>query len=175
MRNELMERRIKQTDIDRTSVHSLKNTLEVCLLIRKELGESFLTSFCGISKDHLTHGDNLLILKEHVLGTCKTDTFCTKGTSDLRVMWRVCISTNLQLRIFVTEIHQFLKVTAKFGSLSWNLTCINLSCSTIQRNIVTLLKYLAVNLNGLGVIVYIKRADTTDAALTHTTGNNGSV
>ena len=37
VRHELMERRVEQTDINRTTIHGLQNTLEVGLLIRQQL------------------------------------------------------------------------------------------------------------------------------------------
>ncbi len=110
MRYELMQWWVKQTDINMTTVHSLKDAIEVYHLIRQQLVESFLTTFYRISKNHLTHGNNLLVIEEHVLCTCQTYTLCTEGTSHLSIMWSVGIGANLHLGVLVAEIHKFLEV-----------------------------------------------------------------
>ena len=44
--------------------------LQPSLLIRQQLGERLLTSGNAVGQNHLTHSNDLLILEEHVLGTC---------------------------------------------------------------------------------------------------------
>ncbi|CDA56886.1 uncharacterized protein BN731_02022 [Prevotella sp. CAG:604] len=110
-----------------------------------------------------------------MLCTCQTDTLGTECTSYLSIVWSICIGTDFHLGIFIAEIHQFLEVTRKLCSLCLNLTSINLTCSTIQRDEITLLVNYTFDLHGLSLIIYIDRASTRYAALTHTTSNYGSV
>jgi hypothetical protein len=151
-----MERRIEQTDVHGQTVHSLKDALEVSLLIRQQLSKRLLTSGDAVSEDHLTHSDDLLILEEHVLSTSQTDTLSTEVTSELCVAWCVGIGTNLQLGVFVAEVHQLLEVTRELSSLGGHLASIYLTSGTVQRDVVTLLIYYAVDLNGLVLIANIQ-------------------
>src|SRR5699024_2063202 len=64
-RNELMERRVKETDRYRVAFQSLVQLLEVALLIRKDLLKSFLSLFLCLSTDHLTECVNSSLAEEH--------------------------------------------------------------------------------------------------------------
>ena len=173
--NELVERWIEQADVNRTTVHSLEDTLEVGLLIRQQLGKCLLATLNSLRKNHLAHSDNLLVLEEHVLCTCKTDTLGTKVTSHLCIVGCISVGANLQLGIFVAEVHQFLEVAAELSCLCGNFACIYLSGSTIQRDVIAFLIYNTVDLNCLSLVVNIDATGTRYAALTHTTSHNGSV
>ena len=107
MGNKLMQRRIKQTHRHRTAFHCLENSLEVSLLVGKNLSQS------------------LLAFKEHVFRTAKTDTHSAKITCYCGIMRSIRIGTNLQLRIFVCQIHQFRKVTGQLSRF-----CLHLSLYT---------------------------------------------
>ena len=155
-----MERWIEKTYIYRTTVHSLKDSLEVCFLIWQQLGQCFLTPFNCVRKNHLTHSYNLLILEEHVFCTCKTNTLCSKRASYLCIMRSVCIGANLQLGVFIAEIHQFLEVATQFGCLCGHLTSIDLTCGTIQRDIITFLIYCTIDFNSLRLVVNIDATST---------------
>ena len=127
-----MERWVEQADVYWATIHSLEDTLEVSLLIWQQLSQSLLTSLYCISENHLTHSNNLLVLEEHVLSTCKTNTLSTESASHLCIVWSISICANLKLGVLVAEVHQFLEVTAELSSLCRNLASINLTCRTIQ-------------------------------------------
>ena len=129
---ELVQWRIEETDIYWIAIHSLKDTLEVSLLVWEKLSKRFLTTLSVLRKNHLTHSHDLLILEEHVLCTGQTNTLSTEVTSHLCIVWSISIGTNLEMCIFVAEIHQLFEVAAQFSSLSWDLTCINLTSRTVQ-------------------------------------------
>ena len=101
VRNELMQRRIEQTNGNRTSGHSLEDTLKVLFLIRKDLRQRFLTTFSVLGQDHLTHSFDLLTFEEHMLRTAKANTNGTEATSDRSVVRRISVCTNLQFCIFI--------------------------------------------------------------------------
>ena len=110
MGNELVERRVEQADVDVAAVHSLEDAVEVGLLIGEELGKCLLATLYCVSQNHLTHSHNLLVVEEHVLGTCQTDTLGTELTSHLGVVRSVGIGAYLHLCIFVAEVHKLLEV-----------------------------------------------------------------
>ena len=110
-----------------------------------------------------------------MLCTCQTDTLSTESTSYFCVLWCISIGTNLHLCIFVAEVHKSLEVTTQLSSLCSNLASINLTCCTIQRDVVTLLICNTFDFDSLALVVNIDSTGTRYAALTHTTSNNGSV
>ena len=128
MWNKLMQRRIEQTDVNWHTVHTLQDTIEILLLIRQELIKSLLTLLCAVCENHLTHSLNLLVLKEHVLCTTKTNTNSTKVTCYLCIVWSICVGTNNQLTILLTKIHQLSEVTCHLSRASLHLTKINFTC-----------------------------------------------
>ena len=92
------------------AIHCLEDSIEVSLLIWEELGKSLLTTLYRVCQNHLTHGNDLLIIEEHVLCTCQTDTLGTECTGYLSIVWSIRIGTDFHLCIFVAEIHQLLEV-----------------------------------------------------------------
>ena len=157
------------------TIHSLEDAIEVSLLIREKFSKSLLTTLYRISKNHLTHSNNLLIIKEHVLCTCQTDTLSAELASHLCVVRSISIGTDFHLCILVAEIHQLLEVARKLSGLCLNLTCVYLTCCTVQRDVVALLVNNAFNLYCLGLVINIDRACARYTALTHTTSNYGCV
>ena len=133
MRNELVERWVEQTDIYMEAVHCLEDAIEVSLLVWQKLCESFLTTFYRVCENHFTHCYNLLVIEEHVLCTCKSDTLCTECTSYFCILRSISVCTNLHLGVLIAKVHEFLEVTRQFCSLCLNLTFIYLTCSTIKR------------------------------------------
>ena len=92
------------------SVHSLEDAVEVGLLVWEELGEGFLASLDCVGEYHLTHGDDLLVVEEHVLCTCESDTLGSEGACYLCVVWCVGVGAHLKLGVFVAEVHEGLEV-----------------------------------------------------------------
>ena len=129
---ELVERWVEQTDVHVAAIHSLEDAVEVGLLIWEELGKSLLATLYRVSQNHLAHSNNLLIVEEHVLCTCQTDTLGTKLASHLSIVWSICIGANLHLSILVAEVHKLLEVARKLCSLCLNLSSVYLTCCTVQ-------------------------------------------
>ena len=93
VRNEFVQRWIKQTNVHRTSVHCLKDTNEVGLLIWQQFCESFLTSFYCRSQNHFAHCNDLLVIEEHMFCTAQTDTCSAKTASHFRIVRSISVST----------------------------------------------------------------------------------
>ena len=154
--NELVQGRIEQTDVHGQTVHSLEDALEVSLLVRQQLSQSLFTSGNAVRENHLTHSDNLLVLEEHVLSTCQTDTLSTEGASHLCIVRCISIGTNLQLGVLVAEVHQLLEITRELSSLGGYLASIYLTSGTVQRDVVSLLICNAVNLDSLVLVANVQ-------------------
>ncbi len=169
------ERRIQEADVHGQTVHRLEDALEVSLLVGEELGQSLLATLGAVSQNHLTHSYDLLVVEEHVLRTCQTDTLGTELTSHLCVVGRVGIGAHLQLGVLVAEVHELLEVAAELSSLRGNFAGIHLTGGTVDGDIVAFLIDHAVDFHGLGLVVNIQGTYAGDAALTHTASHNGSV
>ena len=77
LRNELMERRVEETEGNRLAVHDFHRALHSCLDVRFKLGESSAALIVSLGKNHLTKlcKRSLGVLAvEHMLDTEQTDT-----------------------------------------------------------------------------------------------------
>ena len=175
MRNKLVQRRVKQTNSHRTTLHSLEDTLEVSLLIWQNLSQCLATSFRIFRQNHFTHGFDFLTLKEHVFRTAKTDSYRTEITCHLSIMRSIRIGAYLQSRIFISQLHQLGKITGKLGCFCFHLSFINLTGATVQGNEISLFQYHTVHFNRTGFIVDVQCSGTGHTTLTHATSHNSSV
>ena len=132
MRYELVQVGIKQTDVDGQSVHSLQDSVEVLGLVGEQLGKCLLTTLLVLSQDHLTHSLDLLTLKEHVLGTAKTDTNGTECAGYLSIVRSIGVGAYNQTCVLVAQVHQLSEVAADLGSLGLNLTLEYLTGRTVD-------------------------------------------
>ena len=81
MRNELVERRVEETEYYRLAVHDLEGALHGCLDEWLKLREGCLSLLVGVAENHLAElcERSLGILSvEHVLETEETDAFRTE-------------------------------------------------------------------------------------------------
>ena len=104
-RNELMQRRIQETDGNRVAFQSLVQLLEVSLLFRKDLLQCCFSLFYGLRTDHLTERINSVAFEEHMLCTAQSDTFSSQLTGFLRVCRCIRIGTYLHGSVLVSPCH----------------------------------------------------------------------
>ena len=116
-RNKLMQRRIQETDRDRRSLKSLIQLLEVVLLNRKDLLQSFFSLFNRIGDDHLTECFDTVLLKEHMLCSAQTDSLCAELMCSLCVSRSVSVGADLQSAILVCPAHDAAELA---GDLSFS-------------------------------------------------------
>ena len=161
---ELVKRRIEQTDVDGMAVHGAEDTLEVFLLDGKEFGEGLLATFYVFGKNHFAHGNNLVVVKEHVLRTAEADTYSTEATSYFCIVRRISIGANTEFGMLLAEVHQGCEVSREFSSLRADSTLIYTTIGTIQGDVVAFVKNDTINLNRLGLVVHIDGTSTADAA-----------
>ena len=175
VRYEFVQRRIEQADVNRATVHSFQNALEVGLLIWEQLSQCLFATFYGVGKNHFAHCHNLLIFEEHVFCTSKTDTLSAEVASYLSIVWSVGVGANLELGVLVAEVHKSLEVTRKFSSLGWDFAGIYLTGRTVERDVVAFVVNHTFHFEGLGLVVDVESACTRNAALTHTASHNSCV
>ena len=174
-RNELVKRRIQETDGNGVTLHSLEECLEISLLIRQDLVQSFLSLLNSIRADHLTEGLNSLRIEEHMLCTAKADTLCTQLTSLLSISRCICIGSDLKLSVLVSPAHDASELTGDLCINSRNHALINVSGSTVNGNEVALVEGLACQSELLVLLIHVNVAAAGYTALTHTTGNHSCV
>src|SRR5699024_5736948 len=110
-RNELVKRRIKETDRNRVALESLIQSLEVSLLIRKDFRKSYFSFFLCLSTDHLTESVDSALTEEHMLCTAESDTLSAKLNSFRSVSRCICICTNLHCSVLVSPVHDASELT----------------------------------------------------------------
>ena len=93
-RNELMQRRIQETDRYRVAFQSFVKSFEVSLLIWKNFFKRFFSFFFCLRTDHFTECIDSSFTEEHMLCTAKPDTLCTKFNCFLSIFWSICVCTN---------------------------------------------------------------------------------
>ena len=140
-RNELMQRRIQETDSYRVALQSLEQTFEVALLIRKDLIKSCFSLFYSVSTDHLTESSDSVFLEEHMLGTAKTDTLSAKLSCLLSICRCICVCTNFQSSELVSPCHNAAECTSDSSIYGLDLTFINITGCTIDGDEVSLVEY----------------------------------
>src|SRR5690606_12261156 len=105
LRQELMQRRIQQTDGHRTALHCLEQAYEILALRRQQLFQGFAALYGVHSQDHLAHVVNTAAFEEHVFSTAQANTFCTIGYRLLRHGRSVGVGTDAQFAVLVGPFH----------------------------------------------------------------------
>ena len=123
---------IKESDSNWVTLKCLIKSLEISLLIWKNLIKSCFSFFYCICTNHLTECCNSVFLEEHMLCTAKTDTLSTKLSSLLSICRSICISSNLKLSILVSPSHNLTELTSDLCILSWDETSVNVTSRTID-------------------------------------------
>ena len=145
------------------------------LLVGEELSQGLFTAFLRVSQDHFAHGLDLLILEEHVLCAAKTNTHGAEASGNSGIVWSICVRADDEPRVLFTEGHQLGEVTCELCGLCLDQTLIDFASATIEREIVALLEYDAVDLYRAVLVVNVDGACTRYTALTHTTSYDGSM
>ena len=170
-RNELMERRIKESDCNRISFQSLVQCLEVALLIRQNLLKCCLSLLNGVRADHFAECSDSVLFKEHMLCTAETDTFCTKLSCFLCICRCVCICSYLQCSILVSPCHNSAELTSDLCINCRNLTIVNVTSCTVDRDEISLMVLFSCQCELLVLLVHRNVAASRYTACTHTTCN----
>ena len=170
--HELMKRGIQETDGHRIAFHSLIELLEIALLVRLDLLKSLLSLLDGVGADHLAEGSDSVLSEEHVLGTAETDTLGTQLTGLGRICGRIGIGANLQLAVLVSPGHYAAEVSADLSLLGSDITLVDLTGCTIERNVISLMEGLSAQGEYLGLLVDDNITAAGYTAGAHSAGND---
>ena len=72
-RQEFVQRRVEQADRHRQTRHEAEQRGEIGPLRRQQLGERGAAAIRVRRHDHFAHGDDTLVVEEHVLGAAQAD------------------------------------------------------------------------------------------------------
>src|SRR5699024_10735691 len=139
-RNELMKRRIKETDRYRVAFKSLIQLLEISLLLRKDLIKSCLSLFLCLRADHLAECIDSVALEEHMLCTAQTDSLSTQLTSLLSVCRCIGICADLHCSVLVSPAHDASELACDRSVYCRNDSVINITCRSVDRDRVSLVE-----------------------------------
>jgi len=170
-----MKRRIQETDSNRVTFQSFKQSFEVSLLIWKNFCKSFFSFFNCCRADHFTECIDTSLTEEHMLCTAKTDTFCTKLNCFLSVSRCICICTNFHSSVFVSPSHDTAELTSDCSVYSRNDSVVDVTCCTIDGDEVSFVEFFSSQCEFLVFFIHSDITASGYTALTHTTGNYCSV
>ena len=106
MRQELVQRRIEQADGHRQAGHDLEQLDEVAALHGQELGERPPAPVLLVGEDHLAHGDDAVLVEEHMLGAAEPDAVGAEGARLARIGRRVGIGPHPHAAKLIGPAHQ---------------------------------------------------------------------
>src|SRR5699024_2614143 len=127
---------------------------------------------------HLTDSLDAVLSEEHVLGTAQADALSAHVHSLLCVARVVGVGHNQHLAGSVSPAHEAVEVLVAGGSHGGNLLSVDVAGGAVDGDPVAADKLVAVDLEGLGLLVdldVVVIAAAGDAAGAHTTGNDSSV
>ena len=96
VRQELVKRRVQQTDRCRQAFQLLKDPREVLALIRQQLGQCRATVLLVVRQDHLAHRIDAVAFKEHVLRAGQADPHRAKGNGLAGLLRRVRVGAHVE-------------------------------------------------------------------------------
>ena len=106
VRQELMQRRIKKSDGNRSSAHCFEETVEVFTLVWNQLLKRYFASFNIVGQNHFAHGINTLATEEHVFCTAEADTFGTESDGNFCLVRLIGIGADLEFTVLVGPLHE---------------------------------------------------------------------
>ena len=183
VRQELVQRRVEETNRRRKSLECAEDAGEVVALIRQQLGERGLPLLERFSKDHLAHRVDAIAFEEHVLGPAEADADGPECERVLRLLRRVGVGAHDHAGRLVAPLHQLLEALELLGLLrrfvvvherghdfrrrGRDAAGEDLPCRAVDREPVAFLEGLAVYLDGARVIVDFERRCAADADFAH--------
>ncbi len=169
---ELMERRIEETNGYGIAAHCLIDALKVSLLHRFKLCKSRNALFKSIGADHFAESGNTVAVKEHMLGTGKTDALCAKLTCLARICGSIRVCTNLETAVLVSPAHDAAELTRDDCVNRGDDAVVDVTGGTVDGNIIALMESLASQLELLIFFIHLDLAASGDTALAHTACND---
>ena len=98
MRQELVERRIEETDRRGIAFERFEDADEIVALIREEFRERGFPIIDIVGQNHLAHRVDAIAFKEHVLGAGEADADRAKGEGVLGLLGVVGVAADIETR-----------------------------------------------------------------------------
>ena len=114
VRQELVQRRIEQADGDRQASHDLEHRLEIGPLHGQDLGQRPASARLGVGADHLAHGEDAVLVEEHVLGAAQPDAFGAERAGLAGIVGGVGIGPHTQAPHLVGPAHDAAEIAGEF-------------------------------------------------------------
>ena len=109
VRDELVERRVEQTEHDRLAVHDGQGALDGGLDVRLEVGQGGAALLVGVAEDHLAElGERTLgvLAVEHVLDTEQADAFRAELHGLCGIFRGIGVGADTELAELVDDAHE---------------------------------------------------------------------
>ncbi len=169
-----MQRRIYQTNGNRSAAHRLEDAHEVRALQGQEGVQRLLPLLIGFREDHLLH-ERHAVTQEHVLGPAEADALGTALHRLRRLLWRIRIGTNTQFAEAVGPLHQFAHFASLLGRLGWQLAHVDGSIRAVNGDPVAFLQSDAVCADSARLVVNLQLAAAADGGDAKLPGNERRV
>mgnify|MGYP005779409487 CR=1 FL=1 len=174
--NELVKRRIEETDGDGIAAERLEETLEVSLLHGLDLGERSLALFNGIRADHFAERADPCGIEEHVLGTAEADALRAERSRLLCILGRIGIRSHAERLVLIGKLHDAAEVAGVgICGNGGDEAVIDVTRGTVERERVAFLEHLACEGELLVLLVHLDIAAAGDAAGAHAARNDRRV
>ncbi len=166
--NELVKRRIEETDGYGISAERFEQTFKVCLLHGFDFGKRRFSLLDRIRTNHFAERADSCGIEEHVFGTAKTDPLRAERRRLFRVRRRVRIGTNAERFIFVGKFHNASEIAAVgICGNGRDQAIVNVTRRTVERNAVAFVIYFSCEFEIFFFLVHFDVAATGYAAGTH--------
>src|SRR5262245_26297606 len=163
---------IEEANRHRQTVHNAKDGLKIAFLHSQNLLQRFASLALRFRHDHLAHGHNAVLGKEHVLGPAQPNAFGTELPGDLRVAWCVRVAPHPELAITVRPFHELRKVASEVGLNEWCLAQDHLTSRAVDGQELIRLNYLVANAAVARSLIYYQLPAADDTALPHAAGHD---
>ena len=174
--NELVQRRIEETDGYGVTAERLVQFFEVALLHRLDLRQSSLSLFHGIRADHFAERRDTVGLEEHMLGAAKADALRAEGSRLLRVCGGIRVGADSHCLIFVGKLHDPSEVAGRsIRRHGRDAFAVDVAGGAVEGNDVALFIYFAVHGELLVLFVHLDVAAAGNTAGAHAARNDSRV
>ena len=190
-RQELVQRRVEQTDRHGQPVHGLEDANEVLALHRQQSLQRLGPLVHGLGEDHLPHGGQAVLAEEHVLRAAEADTLGSEGARHGRVLGRVRVGAHTDRAVVVGPFLQLGETLIELGLARLELLAhqhaVNLggvgihpalddlARGTVDGQHVALLERLPAHAKLTLVLVHVQGLGAHDARLAHTARHHRGV
>ena len=162
-----MQRRIEQPDGHRQALHDLEQFDEIRALHRQQLGERRAAAVVGVGEDHLAHGEDAVVVEEHVLGAAQADALGAEGARRARVGRGLGVGAHPQPARGVRPFHQPGEIAGEFRLAHGDRARQDLAGRAVDGDGLALLEDAAAGAHRSGLVVDAHAAGAGDAGLAH--------